>query len=250
MSQRLSRRRPHSPNSRTRLSRNWQAIARRVVRTLLIGLGLFFICSLGLNLLRLSSAATAPVDAVLVLGGSIQREIRAAELSRQHPAMPVLISTGSPDPCIWLIFQRTGAPIGSVWLEKCADSTFTNFYFSLPILQQWHAHKVKLVTSAKHLPRAEWLAAILLGAHGIWVEPEIVVEQGIPANQETRIKTGLDVTRSLLWAIVSQIYQPRCAQVRSLTSVDLKAWPPQSFRCERQGNLRVEVEQLGILKSI
>jgi uncharacterized SAM-binding protein YcdF (DUF218 family) len=234
MFQRLLPRRPHRP--RSRLRRRW-AIARRAVRTILIGLCLFFVGSLGLNLLKLSSAAMAPVDAVLVLGGSIQREIRAAELSRQYPALPVLISKGSPDPCIWLIFRRIGAPVQSVWLEKCADSTFTNFYFSTPVLQRWHVHKVKLITSATHLPRATWLSAILLGAHGIWVEPEIVVERGIPANQETRIKTGLDVTRSLLWAIASQIYQPHCADVQSLIAVNPEASPPQSFHCERQGNL-------------
>jgi uncharacterized SAM-binding protein YcdF (DUF218 family) len=190
-----------------------------------------------INFVALRSAAVGEVDAYLVLGGSIQREIYVAELAKQHPETPVLISTGSEDPCIWLIFERANAPIDQVWIEDCAQSTFGNFYFAAPILKEWNAHKVRMITSGSHLPRAMWLAQILLGAHGIWVEPEIVPEQGVPGNQESRLKTGLDVGRSLVWAIAGQFYQPRCFGVRSLSSVDINRWRQEGFRCEHQGNL-------------
>ena len=202
------------------------------------GIGLLLGIWLLINTIALRSAALSPVDAVFVLGGSIRREIYVAELAKQHPETPILISQGSQDPCIWLIFQRAQAPIRQVWLEKCAESTFGNFYFNLPLLRQWRVHKVKLITSATHLPRAKWMAQILLGAHGIWVEPEIVPEAGVPGNRESWIKTSLDVGRSLLWAVASQVYLPPCAKVMPLSEVDMQEWRQQGFKCEHQGKVQ------------
>jgi uncharacterized SAM-binding protein YcdF (DUF218 family) len=175
---------------------------------------------------------------LFVLGGSIRREIYVAQLAKQYPQTPILISHGSPDPCILLIFQAELAELQNVWLEKCANSTFENFYYGIPILRRWGVHKVMLITSPSHLPRAKWMAQILLGAHGIWVEPEIVQELGIPGNRESWAKTGLDVTRSLFWAILSQIIQPQCSNVTRLTQVDMQAWENRGFHCEHQGGLR------------
>ncbi|HEY9698977.1 MAG TPA: YdcF family protein [Trichocoleus sp.] len=206
-------------------------------RRIRIGIGLFLAMWLLLMGLQLRSAARQPVEAFLVLGGSIRREIYVASLVQQFPEVPVLISSGSPPPCLWLIFQRAGASMHRVWLENCARSTFGNFFYSTPILQQWHVHKVKLITSPTHLPRALWLGRILLAAHGIWVEPEIVTEQGIPGNRESWLKTGLDMARGLLWAGISQIYQPTCQNLQLLEAIDRAEWNRQGFTCERQGNL-------------
>lgn len=182
-------------------------------------------------------ASSQPVDAFFVLGGSIRRETYVAQQAKQYPQIPILISHGSPDPCIWLIFQAELAELQNVWLEKCANSTFENFYYGIPILRRWGVHKVMLITSPSHLPRALWMAKILLGAHGIWVEPEIVQEVGVPGNNESWLKTGLDVTRSLFWAILSQIIQPQCSNVTRLTQVDMQAWENRGFHCEHQGGL-------------
>ena len=81
------------------------------------------------------------------------------------------------------------------------------------------------------------LARILFGAQGIWVEPLVVDEIGIPGNQETRLKTALDVGRSLLWAIVAQVYKPACSQLVPLTAVDLDLWRQQGFKCEHQAGI-------------
>ncbi|MEH2317423.1 YdcF family protein [Nostoc sp.] len=180
-------------------------------------------------------AYSQPVDAFFVLGGSIRREIYVAQKAKQYPQTPILISHGSPDPCIRLIFQPELAGLENVWLEKCANSTFENFYYGIPILRRWGVHKVMLITSPSHLPRAKWMAQILLGAHGIWVETEIVQELGVPGNRESWPKTGLDLTRSLFWAILSQIIQPQCSNVTRLTEVDMQAWQHQGFHCEHQG---------------
>lgn len=210
---------------------------RRLVLFGLSGLGILLGCWLLLNTLTLRSAASGPLDAFFVLGGSIRREIYVAQLAKQYPQTRILISQGSPDPCIWLIFQREKAPIQQVLLEKCADSTFANFYYSIPILRQWGVRKLKLITSPTHLPRAKWLAQIVLGAHGIWVEPDIVQEQGIPGNRESFLKTGLDLTRSLVWAMLSQVIQPKCSQIIQLANVDMQDWRRRGLKCEHQGHL-------------
>lgn len=228
---------PDRPPRSTRYAR----IQRRRRQFLIaagIGLGLALGSWLLMTAIALRSAAAGPADAFLVLGGSIRREMYVADLAKQYPQTPILISTGSADPCIWLIFQRVNAPIRQVWLEKCAESTFDNFSYTIPILEQWRSHKVKVLTSATHLPRAQWLAQILLGSHGIWAEMEIVPETGIPANQENWLKTSLDVARSLVWAVVSQVYSPRCDRVQPLSEVDIQAWREKEFKCEYQGQVR------------
>ncbi|HBB34981.1 MAG TPA: hypothetical protein DDZ80_02900 [Cyanobacteria bacterium UBA8803] len=201
---------------------------------ILLTLGVLF------NTFRLMAAAAAPVDTLFVLGGSIQREVAAAELVKQHPQARVLISHGSLDPCILLIFQKFQAPIRQVWLEKCANSTFGNFYFNIPRLRLWGVRKVRLITSPSHLPRAKWMAQILLGAHGIWVDVESVKELGIPGNRESWLKTGVDVARSLIWALASQAIQPQCSQLTRLTKVDLATWRKSGYTCEYQWWLKLD----------
>lgn len=238
MSPRQNRRRQSLRRSRKSLGpRSLISFVIHPLRAVLASLVLILCGWLLANALALRSAAAAPVDTFLVLGGSIQREIYAAELSQQYPSTKILISQGSQDPCIWLIFERAGAAKSGVWLENCADSTFGNFYFSAPILQAWGSRKVKLITSETHLPRAMWLGQILLGAKGIWVELDIAPEQGVPGNQESWPKTGFDVARSLLWAALGQVYQPPCQQVRPLAAVDIDAWRQEGFKCEYQGQL-------------
>jgi len=95
----------------------------------------------------------------------------------------------------------------------------------------------EIVTSPTHLPRAQWLAAIHLQSHGIAVEIDAVREIGIPGNNESKLKTGLDVTRSIIWAFVGQLISPPCWQVIPLNSVDLEAWRDEGFKCEYQGKI-------------
>ncbi|MEL6249583.1 MAG: YdcF family protein [Cyanobacteria bacterium J06648_16] len=188
----------------------------------------------------LSLAARSPADAYLVLGGSIRREMYMAEQvgGQSAEAVPlVLISSGSQDPCIRLLFEQAAVPLDAVWLEKCARSTFGNYMFSLPVLKQWRTQHVRLVTSGSHTRRAVWMARIILGAHRIWVTPDIVEEVGIPGNEESGLKTTLDIARSLLWAVASQVYSPDCDAVVPLTTVDLTQWRQQGFKCEHQAGI-------------
>ena len=215
---------------------------RKIVkRVLFTSLSLLMIASLAAllsHILLLRSASQKQVDLFFVLGGSIRREIYVSQLAKQFPNTRILISTGSDDPCIFKLFEQINAPTEQVWLEKCADSTFGNFFFSLPLLKQWQINHVKLITSASHLPRAKWMGQILLGTHGIWMEVDVVEETGTPGNQESPLKTVLDLIRALLWAIASQGLDPSCQKIVALENIDLLEWCREGFSCEHQGNVK------------
>ncbi|MEM1255257.1 MAG: YdcF family protein [Cyanobacteria bacterium P01_H01_bin.21] len=205
-----------------------------------VGLGIVLIVAVATlaNLSMLWRSSKGPTDAYLVLGGSISREMHMAQLASTFSApKPVLVSAGSVDPCIRLLFEQAEASLSQVWLEDCADSTFGNFVYSAPILERWQVRHVTLVTSGSHTRRALMLARILLGAQGIWVEPLIVEETGIPGNQESTFKTVLDVGRSVVWAAVAQVYKPGCDRVVALSSVNLEQWRQRGFKCEHQAGI-------------
>ena len=209
-----------------------------------IFLGLFLVWLLVLAS-QLYLAAADPVEALLVLGGSIRREIYVAALSQDYPGAKILISNGSRDPCIWLIFDRANASMESVCLEKCAQDTFGNFYYTTPILKAWGVKHIKLITSKTHLPRSLWMARIHLGVHKIWVDLDIAPETGVPGNREFWLKTLLDVTRSLAWALISPVMpSPQCDRVLPLKSVDMQAWLKMGFKCEYQAKLDKIIQQL------
>lgn len=187
---------------------------------------------------RLWHASQVPVDSYVVLGGSIRREMHMAALASTLPQpVPILVSAGSADPCIRLLFEQAGAPLQQVWLEHCARSTFGNFVYAVPLVEGWGSRHVTLVTSGSHTRRALTMARILFGVRGIWVQPLIVEENGIPGNRETGLKTSLDIGRSLVWAMVSQVYRPVCDQVVALENVELDQWRQRGFQCEHQAGL-------------
>ena len=231
--------------------------SKRLVLVLLVIFSLW----MTVTITQLYHHARQPVDAILVLGGSIRREMYVAEYVAEQMAkprpengqaqnqatassglhqIPILVSKGSKPPCIRILFERVAASLENVWLEDCAQSTFDNYRYGLPILSSWKTQHVKVVTSPTHLPRAQWLAQIIFGSHGIWVEMDLVDETGVPGNVEMPIKTGVDVTRSLFWAIISQVYHPTCNNVISLASVNLAQWEERGFKCEHQAQIKYQ----------
>ena len=192
----------------------------------------------------LSAASQRPIDAYLMLGGSIRREVHMVQVAKEHPDIPILISHGADDPCTIRLFEVEEVGGDRVWFERCANSTFENFYYTLAILQQWGVRRVEMVTSPTHLPRAQWLGQIILGSHGIWMDTYTVTEKGIPANRESYLKTGLDVARSLAFAAVSQVYQPSCDNVYRMVNSDLESWIKKGYVCEKPWDLRKVFENM------
>jgi predicted Na+-dependent transporter len=76
------------PKNVARKHRNWQ---RWLKLTLILVFG-FIIFNLAINLaIRLPINQEKPVDAILVLGGSIRREIYVANLAQQYPDIPSVL---------------------------------------------------------------------------------------------------------------------------------------------------------------
>ncbi|MGB0564489.1 MAG: YdcF family protein [Spirulinaceae cyanobacterium] len=226
---------------------------RQFMRLLQILLGLLCVAAIALAA-QLYRHAQAPTDAVLVLGGSIRREIYAAQLAQELPDVPILISGGSQTPCISLIFEREQASLEQVYSDRCARGTWGNFYHSTPILRSWQARHVRLVTSPSHLPRALWMARLHLGIHGIWVELDQVAETGQPGNQERPWKTALDLIRTAGSAIASlfEPARPHCPLIRPPQARDWASWEqlkpkvkPAKIHCEHQASLDGLVTQWG-----
>jgi len=195
------------------------------------------VCIAGLIVFRAAELIIAryqPITAYLVLGGTPNREIFAAKLIKEHPDVKVLISGGSADPCIWLIFDKLNATKDKVWMEHCSRNTFENFYYSTPILKSWGVRKVLLITDKPQDQRAFPMARIILGAQGIWVDLILVPNSG---GQASRYPLSFDVLASIIWAIASQLWQPQCPGVTYLPTVDMKYWYQKGFYCAPQAEV-------------
>lgn len=139
---------------------------------------------------------TEPADAILVLGGSLDREAFAARLAQQHDQLPLWVSSGSnPEYAEWL-YGEAGISADRYHLDYRATDTVTNFTTLVEDLKRNGVDKVYLVTSSYHMRRARLIGDIVLGCNGIAVEP-IVVESAQP--EESLGKALRDGARALVW---------------------------------------------------
>jgi len=93
-------------------------------------------------------------DAIVVLGGAVDRAARAAELFQAGEASRVLVC-GTGD---WMInslyLKQHGVPLDKITVESESTTTRDNARFSAPILRRMKAERVILVTSWYHSRRA------------------------------------------------------------------------------------------------
>ncbi|WAL60596.1 YdcF family protein [Thermocoleostomius sinensis A174] len=138
----------------------------------------------------------ASPQAVLVLGGATEREQFAAEFARQHPALPIWVSSGSnPEYAEWL-FAEAGIAADRVHLDYRAVDTVTNFTTLVDEFQRQGINSVYVITSDYHMRRAVVIGEIVLGSRGITLEPIAVPSKH--AN-EPLDKVVRDAARSILW---------------------------------------------------
>lgn len=93
-------------------------------------------------------------DALVVLGGTPDRAIWAAELFKQGEAPKILVS-GSGDTASNLkTLERVGVPRAAIIVEGKSRTTRENAEFSIPLLRSLGAHRVIIVTTWYHSRRA------------------------------------------------------------------------------------------------
>ena len=140
-------------------------------------------------------------EALLVLGGHEERERFAAELARQHPQLPIWISSGSPQEYAQKIFAKAGVNRDRLHFDYRASDTVTNFTTLVDELNAQGIDSVYLITSENHMKRAQIIGEIVLGSRGIEFEPVAVPSSNPPEPVE---KCWRDGARSILWLFTGQ----------------------------------------------
>ncbi|MBD3880346.1 YdcF family protein [Phormidium tenue FACHB-886] len=165
----------------------------RVCRKSLIALVALILLGLGYKQLE---SFLHPPQAVLVLGGSIEREKFAASFAQAHPDLPVWISSGSnPEYAEW-VFQEAGISPERLHLDYRAVDTVTNFTTLVDQFKAQDIHSIYLITSDYHMRRASVIGEIVLGSRGIDFRTVEVPSQRSPEPLNKAIRDG---ARAVLW---------------------------------------------------
>ncbi len=135
-------------------------------------------------------------QALLVLGGALEREEFAAEFARNHPHLQIWVSGGSnPEYAEW-VFSKAGIDLERVHLDYQAQDTVTNFTTLVDQLKSEGIESVYLITSDDHMRRAQVIGEIVLGSRGISFKPLPVPSGRSPEPIEKAIRDG---ARAILW---------------------------------------------------
>jgi uncharacterized SAM-binding protein YcdF (DUF218 family) len=137
-------------------------------------------------------------QAILVLGGSEQREKFAAQLARQNPGLPIWISGGSPRSYVRKIFAKAGIDSSRLHLDYQAVDTVTNFTTLVDELQACGIKKLYLITSDYHMRRARIIGQVVLGSRGIDFTTVSVPSERSPESMNKAIRDG---ARAVLWVV-------------------------------------------------
>ena len=135
-------------------------------------------------------------QAILVLGGSTQREKFAAQFARQHPDIPIWISSGSPKGYAERVFAKAGVDQSRLHLDYRAVDTVTNFTTLVDELRTRSIKSIYLITSDYHMRRACVIGEIVLGSRGIDFKPVSAPSERSPEPIEKAIRDG---ARAWLW---------------------------------------------------
>jgi uncharacterized SAM-binding protein YcdF (DUF218 family) len=137
-------------------------------------------------------------QAILILGGSPQREIFTAQFANLYPQLPIWLSSGSQETISRQIFGNAGINLDRLHLDNRATDTVTNFTSLVNDFQKQKIKHIYLVTSDYHISRASAIAMIVLGSKGIAFSPITVPEKSLP---ESSFKIIRDTIRALIWVI-------------------------------------------------
>ena len=140
-------------------------------------------------------------QAILTLGGGIERESFTAEFALQHPTLEVWVSTGVTPDVARPIYRTLGIPDERVNLDRRAVDTVTNFTSIVGDLHERRIHHIYVITSAHHMGRAKAIATIILGSAGIAFTP-VSVPSGEPPESWLRILR--DIGRAMLWLLTGR----------------------------------------------
>lgn len=135
-------------------------------------------------------------EAILTLGGGIDRELYTAEFAQTHSDLDIWVSTGIPIQQAHDIFQAAQIGHDRLHLDRRAIDTVTNFTSLVEDFKLQGIRHLFLITSDFHMSRAQAIAFFVLGSQGIAYTPVVVPSS---RSKESVLKVVRDVGRSLLW---------------------------------------------------
>jgi uncharacterized SAM-binding protein YcdF (DUF218 family) len=140
-------------------------------------------------------------QAVLVLGGATERELFAAEFAKDHPDLPIWVSSGSnPEYSEW-VFAEAGVDADRLHLDYQAVDTVTNFTTLVKEFKARDINSIYLITSDYHMRRATVIGEIVLGSQGIDFKPVVVESERSPESLNKAIRDG---ARAVLWVATGE----------------------------------------------
>ncbi|MEB3282556.1 MAG: YdcF family protein [Lyngbya sp.] len=172
---------------------------------------------------------TPEPQAILMLGGSPNREEFTAEFAKQHDHLEVWVSSGVDRRTATEIFQKAGVDLARVHLDYRAVDTVTNFSTLVEDLKKRDISHVYLITSDFHMPRATAIASVVLGSQGIVFTPVPIPTEDYPSESEVRI--ARDVSRAVVWTFTGwagENLNPRYALRRAIAEQDAAPLPEPS----------------------
>lgn len=135
-------------------------------------------------------------EAIVVLGGAPEREDFAATFAREHPNLPIWVSSGSNVEYTEGVFSEAGVDFERLHLDRTAVDTVTNFTTLVDELESRGISSVYLITSDYHMRRARIIGEIVFGSRNIYVKPVSVPSD---RDAEPLQKAVRDGARAILW---------------------------------------------------
>lgn len=137
-------------------------------------------------------------QAILTLGGGMEREEFTAAFAQAHPHLNIWVSSGTLPKAALAIFENANISTQRIHLDYRAVDTVTNFTTLVKDFQQLQIQHIYLITSDFHIPRAKTIATLIFGSQGITFTP-ISIPSEKPKESVFRIIR--DSGRSILWII-------------------------------------------------
>ena len=128
----------------------WRAFGFLAAVAILLGLTVFLFPKQVLTV----DSGPVKADVLVVLGGTPDRAVRAAELFKQGEAPRILVSGGGDSASNKKLLERNGVTNTVIIMEDKSRTTRENAEYSIPLLRQLGAHRVIIVTTWYHSRRA------------------------------------------------------------------------------------------------
>lgn len=153
--------------------------------------------------LTITSLQVGSPQAILILGGDLDRFPQGAKFAQLHPDLDIWISCAQKQRSpIERVLNQTEINQDKVYYDLCPTDTVTNFTCSLKPLSANHIRYVYLLTSDYHLPRAVAIATLVFGSRGLAFHPVSLPSQ--EERSESWLRILRDCLRCLFWLLTGK----------------------------------------------